>query len=215
MRLFSVRPSLTFRGRTFHGVRGWAGKPTHPPLTDFPIVAYVLVALFDAISFIAHPSGGAGGPGFARDLYVAGTYVLVAGAVVSLGAATTGFWDWWKGVDREPTGPIGRAHHTQVWRTINTHATIMLTVTAVVVVDIVVRLLQSDASSAPLAVTILSVVAGGLVAVGATYGGSLVFDYQFNVEGLSGSTVWDETESDQMPGDRKRPRAEDGGEVSP
>jgi len=44
MRKFSVRPTLTFKGRKFKGLRGWSGKPLHPPLTDFPIVAYVLAA---------------------------------------------------------------------------------------------------------------------------------------------------------------------------
>ena len=38
-----------------------------------------------------------------------------------------------------------------------------------------------------------------VVATGATYGVSLVYDYQFNVETLEGSTVWDETEVDQLP----------------
>ena len=37
MRKVSVRPTLTMRGRTFKGLRGWSGKPTHPPLTDLPI----------------------------------------------------------------------------------------------------------------------------------------------------------------------------------
>ena len=31
MRRFSVRPTLTVRGRKFKGLRGWSGKPTHPP----------------------------------------------------------------------------------------------------------------------------------------------------------------------------------------
>ena len=47
MTRFAFRPTLTFRGRTFKGLRGWSGKPLHPPLTDFPIVAYVLAAAFD------------------------------------------------------------------------------------------------------------------------------------------------------------------------
>ena len=45
MRKFSVRPTLTLRGRKFKGLRGWAGKPTHPPLTDFPVAAYLLAAV--------------------------------------------------------------------------------------------------------------------------------------------------------------------------
>ena len=45
MRKFSVRPTLTMKGRTFKGLRGWSGKPLHPPLTDLPIAAYILGAV--------------------------------------------------------------------------------------------------------------------------------------------------------------------------
>lgn len=200
-RLFSIRPALTLRGRAFRGIRGWAGKPTHPPLTDFPVVCYVLAAVFDVISFVGHGGSGGSVRTFARDFFTAGTFVIIAGGIVSLAAATTGFWDWWKGIDRDPTGPLGRAKHTQVWRTINTHMTIMLTVTAVAVADIIVRLMQAE-DYATVGVLALSLLAGILVAVGATYGGSLVFDYQFNVESLTGSTAWDETETDQTPVDK-------------
>jgi uncharacterized membrane protein len=206
VRLFSIKPALTLRGRRFHGVRGWAGKPTHPPLTDFPIVGYVLAAVFDVLSFASHSGSGGSVSRFARDPFTAGTYVMIAGAVVSLGAATTGFWDWWKGIDRAPTGPLGRAPHTQVWRTINTHMAIMLTVTAIAVADIVLRLVQTDAHHATVGVMILSVAAALLVAVGATYGGSLVFDHQFNVEDLSASTAWDQSEADQTPQDKRAAR---------
>ena len=51
-RLFSIKPRITLRGRKFLGIRGWNGKPTHPPLTDFPIVCYVVAALFDVISWL-------------------------------------------------------------------------------------------------------------------------------------------------------------------
>src|SRR5437867_7087837 len=168
-RLFSIKPSITFRGRKFRGVRGWAGKPTHPPLTDFPIAAYVFAAAFDVISYVAARSGSEYEvSSLAHDSFVAATYVMIAGAVVSLGAAITGFWDWWKGIDRDrSTGPIGKAKHTQVWRTINWHATVMLTVTAIVIVDVVVRLVQYDRHHATLPLTILSVIAGLLVAFGA------------------------------------------------
>ncbi len=198
-RLFSIKPGMTLKGREFRGLRGWAGKPTHPPLTDFPIVCYVLAAVFDVISCY---KGWHGGGAAARDFFVAATYVIVAGAIVSLGTALTGFWDWWKGLEREPsTGFPGRAKHTQAWRTANWHMAVMLTVTAIVVVDIVVRLERFGAGSSDGLTTILSVLAGLLVSYGATYGGSLVFDYQFNVESLEGKTVWDETEADQNPGE--------------
>ncbi len=51
MRKLSFRPSLTMRGRKFKGLRGWAGKPLHPPLTDIPVGAYMIVAALDLISF--------------------------------------------------------------------------------------------------------------------------------------------------------------------
>jgi uncharacterized membrane protein len=199
MRLFSIKPALTLSGRRFKGIRGWSGKPTHPPLTDFPIVCYVLVAAFDLISFLAADRSETG-----RDFYRAGTFVIVAGLFVSLGAALTGFWDWWKGMERErSSGPIGRAKHTQVWRTANWHMAIMLTVTAIVVIDVAIRVTNFE-GAAGATVLVLSLLAGGLVALGAAYGGAMVFDYQFNVESLKGSTVWDETETDQLPGQRSQ-----------
>ena len=200
-RLFSIKPSITFTGRESRGLRGWAGKPLHPPLTDFPIVCYVLVAVFDAISYFGANSG------VARDFFVSGTYVIIAGALVSLATVLTGFWDWWKGMDRHPSsGFPGKAKHTQVWRTANWHMTVMLAVTGIVIADIIVRLLQYNAGYANFSTMILSILVGVLVSYGAAYGGTLVYDYQFNVESLDGSTAWDETESDQMPGDKTRRR---------
>jgi uncharacterized membrane protein len=205
-RLFSIKPGITFRGRRFLGVRGWAGKPSHPPLTDFPIVCYVVAAFCDVVSYVAGRSTPAGQiDAVAHDFFSAGTIVIVLGGVVSLATALTGFWDWWKSIPRRKSGVLGKAQHSQVWRTANWHMTVMLTVTAIVIVDIVVRWAQFDDAVASLPVTILSVLAAALVALGATYGGSLVFDYQFNVESLKGSTAWDETEVDQLPGRKSVP----------
>jgi uncharacterized membrane protein len=80
--------------------------------------------------------------------------------------------------------------------------TVMLTVTGIVIADIIVRLLQFDEANSGFSTMILSILAGALVSYGATYGGSLVYDYQFNVESLDGSTAWDETETDQLPGNK-------------
>jgi uncharacterized membrane protein len=208
-RLFSIRPAWSLRGRKFLGIRGWTGKPSHPPLTDFPIVCYVLAALFDVISWILGPNNT--GKFTGRDFKQAATLVLVIGFVVSLGTALTGFWDWWKGVPRDRSGIIGKAKHTQVWRTANWHMTVMLTTTAIVLIDLIVR--WGDVTADPYtasstAVTVLSIIAAALVMFGAGYGGEMVFDYQFNVEPLTRSTVWDETEVDQLPGDQKKPKPE-------
>jgi uncharacterized membrane protein len=199
-RLFSIRPSLTFRGRKFLGLRGWSGKPSHPPLTDFPVVCYVLAAGCDVVSFIAargDPEGARND--VAHDFFMTATIVLVAGAIVSLGTALTGFMDWWKGIPRDrSSGVIGKAKHTQAWRTANWHMAVMLTVTAIVAIDLLLRWAQFEERAAGLAVAILSALAGMLVLFGAAYGGSLVFDYGFNVH--QAPTVWEESEVDHLPG---------------
>ncbi|MBW3589188.1 MAG: DUF2231 domain-containing protein [Actinobacteria bacterium] len=197
-KLFSIRPGVTLKGREFKGLRGWAGKPFHPPFTDFPIVGYIFAGIFDVLSFLLRARSG----DLSRDLYVAATYAMSAGAIASVATIVTGFWDWWKGIDREKTGPLGKAKHTQVWRTINWHATVMVVVSAIVVVDLILRWTNYNALSADVGVMALSVAAALLVSFGSFYGGELVFDFQFNVESLEGSTAWDETEVDQLPADR-------------
>ena len=185
-RRFSIKPTLTLRGRTFKGLRGFAGKPAHPPLTDIPVAAYILVAVFDVVSYVAGAGTSEG-----RELFVAGSYVIIAGAFVSLFTAATGFWDWLKST--EPG--------TQARRTANTHMAAMLTVTAIVIADVIVRITEWDHPSTSTLVLALSVAAGLLVAVGAAYGGSLVFEYGFNVETAGDHPAWHVSETDVFPGD--------------
>ena len=187
MRKLSIRPVLTMRGRTFKGLRGWSGKPLHPPLTDIPIGAYVLAAVFDVVSLV-----GGDDKSWAQDLWHAGTYVFIGGAVVSVFAALTGFVDWSK----------ASTPGTQARRTINAHATAMVTVTVLALADIVWRLSEHDTSaSTPGGVAALSIVIALLVGIGATFGGSLVFDYGFNVETAGDHPVWHQSENDVLPGD--------------
>lgn len=191
-RIFSIRPTWSLKGRRSQGLRGFTGKPFHPPLTDFPIVCYTLAAVFDLISYFS----GSADPK-ARDFFVAATFVMVAGFIVSLGAALTGFMDWWKGIPRDrKSGPIGKAKHTQVWRTINWHATVMLTVTAIALIDIILRVSYFERGQTSAAWLVLSLLAGALVTFGAAYGGTLVFEYGFNVENVA--EVWNESEEDHV-----------------
>jgi uncharacterized membrane protein len=104
MRHFAFRPSLTLRGRTFNGFRGWSGKPLHPPLTDIPVGAYVLAAAFDVISAVGHNQE------WARDYYRAASFTLIGGAAASVLAALTGFWDW-RGQPRRARKLGARATH--------------------------------------------------------------------------------------------------------
>jgi uncharacterized membrane protein len=187
MRRFAFRPSLTLRGRQFKGLRGFAGKPFHPPLTDVPVGAYILAPAFDVISTV-----GGDDHGWATDFYRAGTFVLIGGAIVSVFAALTGFWDWLRS-----TEPGNQAR-----RTANAHMLVMLTLTAVVIVDIILRLANYDDPHTPVAVLVLSLVVAVLVTVGGTIGGSLAFDYGFNVETAGDSPVWHKSDTDALPGDK-------------
>ena len=188
MRALSFRPSLTLRGRKFKGLRGWAGKPLHPPLTDVPVGAYVLVAAFDVLSFLFKDEL------WARDLYRAGTFTLVGGALVSVFAALTGFWDWLKSTKKG----------TQARRTVNAHAWTMVTVTALVVVDIVMRwFLYEWVRYTPPRVLVVTLAVAVLTFVGGTIGGSLAYDSGFNVETSGDHPVWHESEVDVLPGHRE------------
>src|SRR3954471_6662248 len=92
MRRFSFGPALSMSGRKNKGLRGLAGKPFHPPLTDVPITAYMFAAVFDVLSIAVHSSH----PALARELYMAGTWTLLGGAAVSVLTALTGAVDWWQ-----------------------------------------------------------------------------------------------------------------------
>jgi len=187
MRHFSVTPPLTIKGREFRGLRGFAGKPFHPPLTDIPVAAYLFAAVFDVLSWLLHE----GHPALGTELFHAATWVFLGGAVVSLLAALTGWADWHRST--EPG--------TQARRTVNTHALLMIMVTVLTLVDLAVRLtVLQDRASSPVALSLLSVVIAVLVTTGASYGGALVFDYGFNVETAGDSPVWHVDERDVLPG---------------
>ena len=186
MRKFSIRPTLTLKGRKFNGLRGWSGKPLHPPLTDIPITSYFLAAIFDVISAI-----GGKDHSWAGEFWHAGTFCFVAGVAASVFAALTGLWDAWK------TSEAG----TQARRTINSHATIMVSVTVLAIVDTIWRLNSYHTEAVtPVGLVVLSVVIALLVSLGATFGGTLVYDYGFNVETAGDSPVWHKSETDVLPG---------------
>jgi uncharacterized membrane protein len=159
----------------------------HPPLTDVPVTAYLFGGLFDVASAVGGKSHT-----WTREFWHAGTFVFVAGAAVSVLTALTGLWDAWKSSEAG----------TQARRTINTHATIMLTVTALVLIDIGWRLNDYHTHLVtPGGLAVLSAVIAALVILGATYGGTLVFDYGFNVETAADSPVWHKSEKDVLPGE--------------
>jgi uncharacterized membrane protein len=190
MRHFSFRPAFTFRGRTFKGLRGWSGKPLHPPLTDIPIGAYLLAAVFDVISIAGQ------GNEWARDFYRAGTFAFVGGAAVSLLAALTGFWDWLRSTEAG----------TQARRAVNAHAITMIGVTVLALADIALRVFAyPDDAHTGVVVLVVSLITAALLIAGAALGGLLVFEYGFNVETAGDSPVWHRSERDVVPGTAEVP----------
>lgn len=187
MRHFSFRPALTMRGRKFKGLRGWAGKPLHPPLTDVPVGAYMLAAVFDVISAVGNDQE------WARDFYRAASFSLIAGASISVLAALTGFWDWLRST--EPG--------TQARRAVNAHAVTMVAVTVLVAAGIAARALALwDEPSTPGLALALTLAAAVLTVIGGSIGGSIAYDYGFNVETAGDSPVWHRSEVDVFPGEK-------------
>ncbi|HEX2736819.1 MAG TPA: hypothetical protein VHP57_01655, partial [Acidimicrobiia bacterium] len=75
-------------------------------------------------------------------------------------------------------------------------------VTLLAVIDLAFRLNVYHTRTYPtVALLVLSIVIAGLVSLGATFGGTLVFDYGFNVETAADSPVWHPSETDVFPGD--------------
>lgn len=199
MRHFSVAPAVIVKGRPFKGLRGFAGKPFHPPLTDIPVAAYLFAAVFDVLSVLLR----GGHPRLGTELFHAASWVFLGGAAVSVLAALTGWADWHR----------SSSPGTQARRTVNTHAIIMITVTLLTLADLALRLTAlHDRSATPAWLAALSVVIAVLVSTGATYGGSLVYDYGFNVETAGDSPVWHPSERDLLPGHKPSPEPASPGE---
>src|SRR6476469_6932791 len=143
MRRFSFGPSLVVKGRKYKGLRGYAGKPFHPPLTDVPVTAYLFAAVFDILSALLHSDHAA----VAEQLYRGATWLFLGGAAVSVLAALTGWADWHR----------SSTPGTQARRTANTHALTMVTVTVLTLVNLVLRLTAfHDHGSTPLGIIVLS-----------------------------------------------------------
>ena len=137
----------------------------HPPLTDFPIAAYVFAAAFDVISV----TGGAR-HGWAREFWHAGTFVLIAGAGICVLTVLTGFRDLLLFSGRGPM-PV---------RTVSVHILVMVAVFMVGIADIAWRLSYYNSRATPPAgILACSLIAAVGVCVGAAYGGKLVFQERF------------------------------------
>jgi uncharacterized membrane protein len=182
----SLKPSFTLRPREFYGIRGWAGKPVHPMLTGFPIVGYLLAAVFDIASLIARNLSLS----WANEAFIASTWAMVAGFLISILTATTGLLDW-------PATTKG----TQVRRTLNAHATVMVTATLLALATVLLRLhWWPGMQGTVLSITVMTVLVAVLVLTGAWIGNDLVFEHGFRVEPARNTPAWEPSEVDILPG---------------
>jgi uncharacterized membrane protein len=141
--------------------RGW-----HPPLTDFPVAAYVFTAAFDLISVI-----GGGRQSWAREFWHAGTFVLIAGAIICVLTVLAGFRDLLVCPAPDPL-PV---------TVITVHVCVMVGVFMIGVADLAWRLRDYRLPATPPGILACSLLAAAGVLTGAAYGGSLVFRHGFAV----------------------------------
>ena len=181
MRRFSFRPPLEISGRKFKGLRGFAGKPFHPPLTDVTVGAYTIAPVLDIVSYLFHDSD------WAPDVHRAAAMVLLAGAVSSLATVATGFADW-----------LNTQKGTQIRRIANAHALTMIAMTLFVVANVYYKFVQGGGhyGNPDLVGTILSLIVLALVTIGGTIGGSMTYDFGFNVEIATDHHVYHVSEDD-------------------
>jgi hypothetical protein len=89
----------------------------------------------------------------------------------------------------------------------------MITVTVLVLAGTATRILVYPGHhSTPVIPLVLSLVAAALTILGGTIGGTLAYDYGFNVETAGDSPVWHRSEHDVLPG--QKPAATSSGDVS-
>lgn len=179
MRVFSFRPAFELRGRKFKGLRGFAGKPFHPPLTDIPVGAYTIGPVLSVVAFLFRDASWANG------VWAAAGYTMLVGAVVSVATAATGIADW-----------TNTTKGTQMRRMANAHMWVMLGMTAIVIVALALRFLGGQNDEPAVVVLILDLVVAVLVTAGGTIGGSLTYDFGFNVETAGDNHVYHVSEHD-------------------
>jgi nitrite reductase/ring-hydroxylating ferredoxin subunit/uncharacterized membrane protein len=142
----------------------WLGHPLHPVITDVPVTAWMLTAVFDIIWLIS--------PTHTTWAAYAAFVAVIAGLIGALGAIVTGFTDW-----SDTFGPerrIGLNHSI-----FNVSATILF------LISFILRLTAGPGDG--VAAAILGFVGLGCVIYAAYLGGDMVYAKGTNVN----HTAWE------------------------
>src|SRR3954454_25085560 len=150
-------------------IKGWAGKPSHPPLTDASIGAYTVGVLMLVL----------GALGVEKEQMAHGSLLAISGGLVlALPTALTGFLDW---LDIAPGTPR---------KTIaTTHLLVMLTATLVFAGTWLAQLDGYEHDKVKTLAWILGLAAESRLTVGGYLGGTLVFIFGVRVLKHEDATV--------------------------
>ena len=128
----------------------WLGHPLHPVITDVPITAWILTAVFDIIWLIAHTTWAAYG----------GFVTVIVGLLGALGAIATGLTDW--------SDTYGAERRVGL-----NHALFNVIATTLYIVSFILRLLAGPGDG--IAAAIIGFVGLASVSYAAYLGGDMVF----------------------------------------
>ena len=169
-------------------IKGWAGKPSHPPLTDASIGAYtvgVAMLVFGAL-------------GVEEEQMAHGALLAIGGGLaLALPTALTGLLDW---LDLPKGSPVRT--------TATIHLFTMLAATAVFAVAFVTQISGYDDGQVETLGLVFGLAAEALLVAGGYLGGTMVFVYGNRVLGQPETPVADAL----VPGRAERGRQ---GESSP
>lgn len=150
-------------------LKGWAGKPSHPPLTDASIGAYTVGVVMLVL----------GALGVQKEQMAHGALLAISGGLIlALPTALTGFLDW---LDIPP----GTTRKTIA----TTHLLVMVTATLVFAGAWLAQRPGYVHGEVKTLGWILGLVAEGLLTVGGYLGGSLVFVFGVRVLKRENATV--------------------------
>ena len=145
-------------------LKGFAGHPLHPPLTDATIGAYTFATAMAVLSRLGVSE---------HNTATAWWLALVAGLVVTLPTAITGFADW-----------LDIPRGTALWRTATLHLTAMLTATALFAITAGAGHADYVDGAVGGGALILTLVGYGVLALGGWLGGAIVFTHGMRVLNL-------------------------------
>ena len=142
-------------------LRGLAGHPLHPPLTDATIGAYTfatVMAVLSAIGISEHNTA------------TAWWLALIVSLVITVPTAITGFVDW-----------LTISGGTPLWRTATLHLSAMLSATVVFAIALGVGHNDYVNGSVGVGALVLTLIGFGLLTLGGWLGGAIVFTHGMRV----------------------------------